>query len=435
MRPHTVAFHGVRFLGMSRRGSHTNSFRLLGAVAAFGLIVSGCSDSDGESSSADTSTSSAASSTTAGAATVKPLDQAALQAALDQGAQEFLLPGAVALLRTPSGTVTATYGTTERGGGRPVSVDDHVRVGSNTKTWTATVILELAQEGTLAVTDPVSKYRPDVPNGDNITIEQLLNMRSGLYNYSETPEVNEALDNDPQRVWTPDELLTIAYQNPPYFLPGAGYHYSNTNYVLLGLIAEQLDRKPLAEIYQERIFAPAGLTSTVFPELPDTSLPDPYSHGYFYGTNMLTISDPALPEDMQAAAKNGSLAPADVTNNNPSWTWAAGGGISTANDLATWGEALAGGKVLDGQIQQQRMASIQSTDPSNPAAAGYGWGMAKFGPMYGHTGELPGYNSFMGSDPENNVTLVVWANLAPGVDGHDPAATIARGVIDKMYAG
>ncbi|WP_373191186.1 serine hydrolase domain-containing protein, partial [Mycobacterium marinum] len=84
---------------------------------------------------------------------------------------------------------------------------------------------------------PVSKYRPDVPNGDNITIEQLLNMRSGLYNYSETPEVNEALDNDPQRVWTPDELLTIAYQNPPYFLPGAGYHYSNTNYVLLGLIA------------------------------------------------------------------------------------------------------------------------------------------------------------------------------------------------------
>ncbi len=411
-----------------------NSFRLLGAVAAFGLIVSACSDS-GDESSAGTSASSSASSATAGSGTVTPLDQAALQAALDEGAQEFLLPGAVALLRTPSGTVTATYGTTERGGGTPVSLDDHVRIGSNTKTWTATVTLQLAQEGKLAVTDPVSKYRAGVPNGDNITIEQLLNMRSGLYNYSETPQLNEALDNDPQRVWTPDELLTLAFENPPYFPPGEGYHYSNTNYVLLGLIAEKLDGKPLAEIYQERIFKPAGLTSTVFPELPDTSLPDPYSHGYFYGTNMLTINDPALPEDMQAAAKNGSLAPADVTNNNPSWTWAAGGGISTANDLATWAEALADGKMLDQQMQQQRMASIQSSDPSNPTAAGYGWGIAKMGPMYGHTGELPGYNSFMGSDPENKVTLVVWANLAPGVDGHDPATTIARGIIEKMYTG
>ncbi|GAB92121.1 peptidase S12 family protein [Gordonia rhizosphera NBRC 16068] len=407
---------------------------MLGAVAAFGLIVSACSDSGDESSSADISASSSPSSAAA-AGTVKPLDQAALQAALDEGAQEFLLPGAVALLRTPSGTVTATYGTTERDGGTPVSLDDHVRIGSNTKTWTATVTLQLAQEGKLAVTDPVSKYRAGVPNGDNITIEQLLNMRSGLYNYSETPQVNEALDNDPQRVWTPDELLAIAFENQPYFPPGEGYHYSNTNYVLLGLIAEKLDDKPLAEVYQDRIFKPAGLTSTVFPELPDTSLPDPYSHGYFYGTNMLTINDPALPEDMQAAAKNGSLAPADVTNNNPSWTWAAGGGISTANDLATWAEALADGKMLDQQMQQQRMASIQSSDPSNPSAAGYGWGLAKMGPMYGHTGELPGYNSFMGSDPENKVTLVVWANLAPGVNGQDPATTIARGIIEKMYAG
>ncbi|GAA4477076.1 serine hydrolase domain-containing protein [Rhodococcus olei] len=388
---------------------------------ALSLLAAACSDSGSESGS--TTTSSA----------VTPVDQATMQSALESGAKEFLLPGAVALLRTPTGTVTATYGTTERGGGAPVTVGDHVRVGSNTKTWTSTVILQQAQEGKIALTDPVSKYRPDVPNGANITVEQLLNMRSGLFNYTETPELNSAMDTDPGRVWTPDQLLALAYPHPPYFPPGQGYHYSNTNYVLLGLIAEQLDAKPLPQIYRDRLFGPVGLTSTMFPDLADSGLPAPNSHGYFYGTNMLTIDNPALPADMQAAARNGTLAPADVTFDNPSWAWAAGSGISTADDLATWVEALTDGKVLSADMQQKRMASPEPTDPNNPSAAGYGWGIAKFGPMYGHTGELPGYNSFMGSDPVNHVTLVVWANLAPGVDGRDPASTIAKNLIGQMY--
>ncbi|MGW0044310.1 serine hydrolase domain-containing protein [Rhodococcus sp. NPDC003348] len=395
------------------------------------LLLGACSDDSGGSESA-----SASGTTPSGTGTAThTIDQATLQAALETGATEFLFPGAVALLRTPTGTVTATYGTTERGGGAPANLDDHIRVGSNTKTWTATVILQMVQDGKIAVSDPVSKYRPDVPGGDGITIEQLLDMRSGLYNYSETPELNEALDNDPQRVWTPDQLLALAFAHPPYFPPGQGYHYSNTNYVLLGLIAEQLDGKPLPQIYRDRIFGPAGLTSTSFPDAADTTIPTPYSHGYFFGSNMLTLTDPALPADMQAAAKDGTLAPKDVTNANPSWTWAAGQGISTANDLATWVEALAGGKVLDADMQAKRIASVKPTDPSNPEAAGYGWGIAKMGPMYGHTGELPGYNSFMGSDPETGVTLVVWANLAPGANGQDPASTIAKGLIEKIYAG
>ncbi|MGW0175281.1 serine hydrolase domain-containing protein [Rhodococcus sp. NPDC003322] len=395
------------------------------------LLLGACSDDSGGSESASASGTTPSGT---GAAT-HTIDQATLQAALETGATEFLFPGAVALLRTPTGTVTATYGTTERGGGAPASLDDHIRVGSNTKTWTATVILQMVQEGKIAVSDPVSKYRPDVPGGDGITIEQLLDMRSGLYNYSETPELNEALDNDPQRVWTPDQLLALAFAHPPYFPPGQGYHYSNTNYVLLGLIAEQLDGKPLPQIYRDRIFGPAELASSSFPDAADTAIPNPYSHGYFFGSNMLTLTDPALPADMQAAAKDGTLAPKDVTNANPSWTWAAGQGISTANDLATWVEALAGGKVLDADMQAKRIASVKPTDPSNPEAAGYGWGIAKMGPMYGHTGELPGYNSFMGSDPETGVTLVVWANLAPGANGQDPASTIAKGLIEKIYAG
>ncbi|AYA26193.1 D-alanyl-D-alanine carboxypeptidase [Rhodococcus rhodochrous J3] len=416
------------------RSASARSLRAAGAAVAVAMIVGACSGSDDDSSPTEgTSPPGTAAGVSATDTAVNPVDQARLEQVLEQTAQEFLVPGAAALLRTPSGTVTATYGTTERDGGDPVSLDDHVRVGSNTKTWTATVILQQVQDGNLALSDPVSKHRPDVPNGDAITIEQLLNMRSGLYNYTETPEFNQAMDDDPERVWQPEELLDLAFANPPYFPPGEGYHYSNTNYVLLGLIAEQLDGRPLAQIFDERLFRSTGLTRTSLPGPSDTSLPSPYAHGYFYGTNMLTLTDPALPPEMQAEARDGTLEPTDVTRMNPSWAWAAGGGISTAEDLATWVEALTGGDLLDADLQQQRMTTMQSTDPANPDAPSYGWGIAKMGPMYGHTGELPGYNSFMGSDPDNGVTLIVWTDLAPGVDGRDPASTAAKSLMEEMY--
>ena len=118
---------------------------------------------------------------------------------------------------------------------------------------------------------------------------------------------------------------------------------------------------------------------------------------------------------------------------NPSWGWAAGSGISTAEDLATWAEALGGGKVLGPDLQKMRLDSLKPVKPDDPGGALYGLGIAKFGNLFGHTGELPGFNSFAGNDPENNVTLVVWTNLAPTPDGQDPATVIARTLIGKVY--
>ena len=137
---------------------------------------------------------------------------------------------------------------------------------------------------------------------------------------------------------------------------------------------------------------------------------------------------------MQEEARSGAIDPVDQTFNNPSWAWAAGGGISTANDLADWVEALAEGELLDEQFQTLRMESLQSTGGDQPGAALYGLGIAKFGQLYGHTGELPGYNSFMGHDPDRDITLVVWANLAPTPEGQDPATTIARTLAESIYA-
>ncbi len=97
-----------------------------------------------------------------------------------------------------------------------------------------------------------------------------------------------------------------------------------------------------------------------------------------------------------------------------------------ANELVTWVQALVGGKLLNAEMQKNRLASVLPITPDNPNGALYGLGIAKFGKLYGHTGGLPGFNSFMGNDPDNAVTLVVWTNLAQSVDGRDPATTIAR---------
>src|SRR6476661_255849 len=164
---------------------------------------------------------------------LKPIDQAALQTMVDTTAKELLIPGAVVLLHTPQGEFTVTYGTTLLGADSPPSGDTHFRIASNTKTMTAAVVVLLAQEGKLSLNDPVSKYVPGVPNGDNITIAESLEMRSGLYNYTNDPIISATIDTDPAKVWTPAELLAIAFAHPPNFPPSAKYEYNNTNYALL----------------------------------------------------------------------------------------------------------------------------------------------------------------------------------------------------------
>jgi D-alanyl-D-alanine carboxypeptidase len=140
-----------------------------------------------------------------------------------------------------------------------------------------------------------------------------------------------------------------------------------------------------------------------------------------------------LSPEKQAGAREGTLAPLDVTNTNPSWAWSAGAGISTTGDLATYVPALVGGGLVSTSMQKTRLDSIRPIDPTDPQSPGYGLALARFGPVYGHTGELPGYNTFAGYDPERKITVVVWTSLAPSPDGRDPAAQMARAVIEELY--
>lgn len=355
-------------------------------------------------------------------------------------AKELLVPGAVVLLCTPQGTFEAMVGTTKLGTQTPPDADTHFRIASNTKTMTSALIVLLAQDGKLQFSDPVSAYVPDVPNGKNITIAELLKMRSGLYNYTTAPEFAATLDADPTKVWTPQEVLAIAFRRPPNFPPDTSYEYNNTNYALLGLVAEKVGGRPLAQQFQDRLFGPLGLRQTSLPAAADNVIPDRYSHGYMYGDSSYAVVDKQYPADMQAAMRNGTLQPVDYTNQNSSYATAAGGAISTADDLATWIRALASGKVLSAEYQQQWLHSLQAEDPHAPDGQKYGYGISyqRFGPnasMYYHGGELPGFNSFMGYDADNDVTLVIWANLTLSPDGRTTANALLPTVLDEIYAG
>jgi D-alanyl-D-alanine carboxypeptidase len=410
--------------------------RTAGVAACIALAIAGCSSTTEPTAAPPTTTATAAPTPSA----LNTIDPNKFQAVVEATAKELMVPGAVVLLRTPQGDVTASYGTTELGARTPPAANTHFRIASNTKTMTAAVIVLLAQDGKLKFSEPISTYFPNVPNGENITIAELLKMRSGLYGYTEDPALAAVMDADPSKPWTPQEVLDIALRHPPPFAPDAEYEYNNTNYTLLGLVAEKVGGRPLAQQLQDRLFGPVGLEQTSLPAADDTSIPAPYSHGYMYGGSYYALADEPYPAEMQAAARAGTLQPTDYTNQNPAYATAAGGAISTADDLATWMKTLVSGNVFNADLQQQWMTSLQAEDPDAPDGQNYGYGISyqRFGPnaaMFYHGGELPGFNSFMGYDPDNDVTLVIWTNLTLSPEGKTTAQAMLPVMLDEIYAG
>jgi len=364
------------------------------------------------------------------AKSLDPALTANVTAAVEQTMKKLMVPGAVVLIRTKDGEYLKAFGTRRIGVNEPVTVDDHFRIGSNTKTLTGTVLLQLVDEGLLSVDDPVSKFRPDVPNGQNITIGQLLDMRSGLNSYSVLTSFNQTLDDDPKKAWDPEQLVKMGLAERPKFVPpGSGWFYSNTNTVIAGLIVEKLTGKALRDVFQERIFQKLGLKNTSLPERTDSSMPAPYANGYMYGTNVSTIKPPGLSEEEQQAAWAGTLLPNDHTLDNPSWGWAAGGAISDARDLATYVKALVDGGLLSDRLQAERLASLK---PTPEGKTRYGWALAALGPLLGHDGSLPGYQSVMGHDPKTGTTLIVLTNLQASPDGRQTANVIAQALIGLL---
>jgi len=293
-------------------------------------------------------------------------------------------PGAIVGVHSPQGTWTSAYGLADPTNGTPMTTDMHMRIGSVTKTFTGTLILQLAQEGKLSLNDTIDKYYPGIPNGNKITLTMLANMTSGISSYF-TPKFLDQYFGHPDTVFTPDELVADGVAASPIFDPGAKFNYSNTNTILLGKVIEKVTGQPFQDVLQQGILGPLGMTNTSFPTV-SPAIPAPYPQGY----------------TLQSTTK--ITQPVNATNWSPSFGWSAGAIISTLQDLLVYDQAVATGQgILSPATQTQRLDSF-------PAPAGYGLALGCIDGWIGHTGELPGFNTALYYDTTSATSVVVLVN-------------------------
>ncbi len=386
-------------------------------VAAVGvslaLLVSGCSaDQAGPTPTSTTTTVDPSNA----AVELTPEIKSRLQEVLDGIIEEFDVPGIQVGVWSGDQTWIGTAGVAKAGTSQTISMADHTRIGSITKTMTATVILQLIEQGKVSFDDILDTYVPGMPNGSTATIRNLLEMQSGIPPYTAEPTVVDKYSADPTQTFTPQELVNAVKSADPVFAPGEQFQYSNTNYVLLGMIIEKVTGKSITDTFRERLYRPLKMAATKIPGT-STAIPQPYLSG---------ISEQADPIGKVK----------DATNWNPSFAFTAGEAISTIEDLHTWGVALATGKgILSPDTQQLRLASVNTTVPPNTPERSYGMGIVNTAGWLGHTGEIPGYNTVLNHDPATGTTVVVMVNsdipngpeeqpVAPGVSAFQAIAQV-----------
>lgn len=396
----------------SRSKNHRNRVVVLVLVAGVLLAACGSDESGGGDPAATTVTEGSAPAAT-GLVVVEDAVEApmaeALAAAVQRGHGEISASGAIVGVRTPEGDWIATIGSTRPDGDQPMTADMHQRIGSVTKTFTVTLLLQLAEAGALSLDDPIGTHVPGTPN-PQATLGQLAAMRSGIPSYTLTDAFGTAFFADPNRQWQPEELVAMVDGASPLFEPGTAWDYSNTNLVLLGMVVEQVSGRPIHELVAAQIAEPLGLVGTEMPQ--GAAFPEPHARG-------LTVQG------------QDDRVPVDTTDWNPSWAWTAGGMISTLDDLLAYsGELVVGDELLGPEMQAERIASMQSMGAAFPPDHTYGYGLQEANGWWGHTGELPGFNTFMYHHVDQDLTVVVLVNSdikAGGCTGDAEALTVPGG--------
>jgi len=351
------------------------------------------------------------------AAQATPVTPDTLQRAIEQAMSDHFAPGCVVCLEQPGNDPwLQAFGVADIDTGEPVTRGHHFRIGSITKTFTATVILQLVDEGVLHLDDPVSTFRDDIPHGDTMTLRHLLGMRSGLFDLLDDESVFPMLLQNPAQPFPPEEQLQIGLSHPPDFAPGAQFAYSNTNYVLLQIIAEQVTGSSLANEISNRVLAPLELTGTSWPSGPD--LPDPFAHGYI-----------APPPSGDATPIGTSPTLVDFSQLDPSIGGGAGALQSTIGDLRTWLHALIDGSLLSPDLQQERLTFPPAEKPGQMR---YGLGIANMDGWIGHDGAILGYQGYMGYQESSGTSIIVLANIKPGPDNSNAANEIAYALQDAL---
>ncbi len=300
------------------------------------------------------------------------------------------------------GEWTGSAGVAELGGSAEPPADGHVRIGSNTKTFTATLVLQLVAEGEVALDAPADDYLPGFGLDRRITVRMLLQHTSGVFNFTgEFYEDGTTVPGIPSTIsgkewvdrrfhtYRPDDLVRLALSRPARFEPGTDWSYSNTNYVLARLLVEEVTGRSCAEETRERILAPLGLSGTLVPGA-SPEIPQPHAHAYY------RYEDAGRTETV------------DVTRLNPSWISAGGDMISTTRDLHTFISALAGGRLLPAPL----LAEMRAPHPKS----GFGLGLRvqETGPggdtLLFHNGGAGGHAALMYSTLDGRRTLTASLN-------------------------
>jgi D-alanyl-D-alanine carboxypeptidase len=312
--------------------------------------------------------------------------QKRLDRALSAAFAKTRAPGVIAGVWVDGRGWTATKGTTVDGRKTRPTLADHTRIGSVTKTFTGTVILQLVEEGKLRLDQSIQKWFPQAEDASQITIRELGNMSSGINTYTADESITNGYFSDPTKAWKSSELIAAGLSQPRKFPPGEGFFYSDTNTLMLAKIAEAVTGKSIGTLLRERIFAPLQLRATSFPST--SLLPKPFWNGY-------------TSQDAQGSTLR------DTTGWSPTFAGAAGQMISTLPDLHRWAIGLGTGSLLSPAIQAQRL------QPNPASAAGGRAYLFCLGRDHGwltHTGDIPGFNSTVSYLPRRKAAIVVLTN-------------------------
>jgi D-alanyl-D-alanine carboxypeptidase len=296
-------------------------------------------------------------------------------------------PGMVVGLWVPGrGSYVRALGTSDLATATRMSTKDHFRIASITKSFVATAVLRLVDQHKLSLGARLGSFVPGIPNGDQITIAQLLDMTSGVYDYVNDPGLIKAQTRNPLRRFTLNDLVAIVRRHKPMFAPGTNAVYDNSNYYLLGAIAAKASGEPLGRLIKTEILDPLRMTHTSYPST--AALPRPFSHGY--------IPQPNFPLR-------------DITSTNPAFAAGAGAMISTLADLKIWAKALATGSLLSPALRAaQRQTRVLSK--SRTVTLSYGLGLTDINGLLGHDGAIDGYGSTMLYLPSRRATIIMLGN-------------------------
>ena len=318
-----------------------------------------------------------------------------------QGLVEAGYPAALAAVSDSKGEsagVAVGKGNLETGQAPPM--DGEVRIGSNTKTFVAVVVMQLVQEGKVGLDEPIETYLPGLIKGEGvdgskITVRQLLQHTSGLPEYTDTYLSSRAAESENMQHYVPPrDLLDTALGKPAAFEPGTQWKYTNTNYIVLGMLIERVSQRPVGEQIDERIVKKLGLSHTYFPAPGEEKIRGTHPQGYHLSAE-------------------GKLE--DITEMDPAWGWAAGAMVSTPSELNTFFQAVLDGRLLtQASIDEMKNGAV---DASSHLGSGTVYGLGLIGrslscggTAWGHGGDIAGYHTRGGVGPDGTaVTVAVTA--------------------------